>query len=59
MYFDAVLDFDMEPLFNGTPAETKNWIADNAYELTRRHPKARVCIGRTLAMVEIDEYMKR
>lgn len=52
-YFDAVLDEKQFPVFNGTPEETKQWLLDNrdAWNLS-------VCVGKTLQMVSVQEYMK-
>lgn len=56
MYFDAVLDDRMTPLFNGTPEETKAW-------LERWNPPQdikdtlQVCRGKTLHMLTVDEYL--
>lgn len=53
MYFDAVLDADMRPLFNGTPKETREWLSG----LAEPHPSWRVCPGRTMALVTVPDYM--
>lgn len=53
MYFDAVLDGDLNPLFNGTPQECKAWLSE-----TTVGPEVQVCIGKTLALVSVNEYLK-
>lgn len=53
MYFDAVLDERMNPIFNGTPEETKKWLSEN-----RNNPDvAQVCDGRNMRLVSIDDYL--
>lgn len=54
IYFDAVLDENMQPLFNGTPEETKEWLEKN-----ETNNSIRVCIGESLALVTVQEYMRR
>lgn len=50
-YFDAVLDKDMIPVFNGTPAETKTWIDENNTDESMT-----VCVGVSLAMMTVKDY---
>lgn len=52
MYFDAVLNERNFPLFNGTPKETREWLLTNETNSTMC-----VCIGRTLQMVSIEDYL--
>lgn len=55
MYFDAVLNVDIDPVFNGTPEETRNWLKENP-----NHPEAiLVSIGRTNQIVTIEEYLAK
>lgn len=54
VYFDAVLDKDMAPLFNGTPEETKKWLETNETDNS-----VRVCIGTSMALVTVPEYLRR
>lgn len=54
MYFDAVLDENMQPLFNGTPEETKAWLENNETDNS-----VRVCIGESMVLVTVPEYMRR
>lgn len=54
IYFDAVLDENMKPIFHGTPRETKEWLEKN-----KTDNSARVCIGTSLAIVTVPEYMRR
>lgn len=55
MYLDAVLDENLEVLFNGTPAETRKWISsnDNLYDT------ARVVRGYDLQQFSLEEYMEQ
>jgi hypothetical protein len=55
MYFDAVLNDTMEPLFNGTPGETKKWLEEN----NTGDNSVRVCIGVSMTLVTVPEYMRR
>ena len=52
MYFDAVLNNDMEPLFNGTPAEVKDWLEKNETDIS-----ILVCLGETMRVVSVPEYL--
>ena len=54
-YFDAVLDGAMIPVFNGTAQETVAWLGkpENAWALGYQ-----VCIGETLQLVSVEEYLK-
>lgn len=51
MYFDAVLNDLMMPVFNGTPKETKEWLKENF-----RHDYW-VCIGETMKTVRVQDYL--
>lgn len=53
MYFDAVLDRETYPVFNGTPAETKEWLQKNP----QAHEDKVVCVGRTMKLVSIPDYL--
>lgn len=54
IYYDAVLDENMIPLFNGTPDETKTWLEKN-----KTDSSVRVCIGKSMTLVTVPEYMRR
>lgn len=54
MYFDAVLDKDSRPIFNGTPEETMEWLKTNQWA-----HKVDVCIGRTMQIVSVPEYLEQ
>lgn len=54
MYFDAVLDSEMLPLFNGTPAETWAWLKEQTPE---RLEKLTVCQGQTTKFIPASEYL--
>jgi hypothetical protein len=53
MYFDAVIDSEMTPVFNGTPQEVRAWL-DTAPDTL----KYNVCIGADLRIVSVEEYLK-
>lgn len=53
MYFDAVLNTDMLPIYNGTPEQTKKWLEENPVEDEHAY---QVCIGKTLQLVSVWEY---
>ena len=55
MYFDAVLDADMEPLFNSTPEEVAEWLVEHAADSA---PK-QVCVGETMELLSIDDYLRQ
>jgi hypothetical protein len=55
MFFDAVIDEESLPLFNGTKGECIDWL--------RRYPnlwddKCAVVIGSTLSVVRVREYIE-
>lgn len=52
MYFDAVLDPDMRPLFNGTPEETREWL-ENESETS----SLVICVGKTMKILTPTEYL--
>lgn len=54
MYFDAVLDFDLRPLFNGTPEETREFLLkqDKVFQ-----SRVRVCVGYSMWIVPVEEYL--
>lgn len=54
-YFDAVLNTEYDPIFNGTPEETKAFLKEHGE--TYKQQGARVCHGSTLRIVSIDEYL--
>lgn len=53
-YYDAVLDENMNPLFNGTPEDTKEWLEKN-----KTDNSVRVCIGESMVLVTVPEYKRR
>lgn len=54
-YFDAVLNKDYYPCFNGTREETVTWLKSEDIDLS----KYRVCIGETLETFTAGEYLRR
>lgn len=55
-YFDCVVDKDIRPIYNGTPEETKKWLAQYKNEIPQTH---QVVIGESLKTVSINEYLAR
>lgn len=55
MFFDAVLDEEMRPIFNGTPAQTYPWVLEHLIFA----PDLKVCVGRTLKIVSFEEYIQK
>jgi hypothetical protein len=55
LYFDAVLDNDMKPLFNDTPEKTRAWLE----ERPELHNKVSVCTGESLHLISVDGYLGR
>lgn len=55
MYFDAVLNEDYKPIFNGSPNEVKQWLEDNKND--EEVQKSVVCLGRTLTYTSVDNYL--
>jgi hypothetical protein len=51
-YFDAVVDIDTQPLFNGTTAETVAWLESNPSTEPRW-----VVIGTTMDFLTVSEYL--
>jgi hypothetical protein len=55
MYLDAVLDGDMQPLFNGTTEEVVDWLTTEDLP----EPGDVVAIGSTSEIVSVSEYLDR
>lgn len=55
MYFDAVLDDDMNPLVNGTQEEVLEWL-DKRRGI---EDEVQVCIGKTMQLVTVEEYLEQ
>lgn len=53
MYFDAVLDRNYKVLFNGTPAETKQWLNQNTTDIN----DLVVADGREARFKTVGEYL--
>lgn len=54
-YFDAVLDDDFAPIFNGTPDETREFLEKHGDDENVK--SARVCPGKTLQTMTVPEYL--
>lgn len=54
MYFDAVLDHQYIPKFNGTSQEVKKWLRERR---SMHDIYMGVCIGATMQIVPISEYL--
>jgi hypothetical protein len=53
MYFDAVLDDRMNPLYNGTTEEVLAWLE------TEKPMTVSVCIGKTMQIVTVEKYVEQ
>jgi hypothetical protein len=56
-YFDAVLDVDLNPVFNGTTEETMEWLEQRIIN-QQTMLGLYVCDGRTLRIISVSEYMR-
>jgi hypothetical protein len=54
MTFDAVLDDNLYPVFNGTPEKTKEWLEARPDE----HKDFRVSPGHLLSIISVEQYLK-
>lgn len=54
-YFDAVLDERMQPLVNGTPEEVLAWLESRP----QFEDQVQVCIGKTMQLVTVEEYLQQ
>jgi hypothetical protein len=57
VYLDAVLDVNANPIFNGTTEEVVEWLCQTA-DNRRMQESLRICVGRTLEMKSIDDYLR-
>ena len=55
MYLDAVVDVMLDSIFNGTQEEVLSWLEQHMIFA----PVVQVCVGRTLEILSVDEYIKR
>ena len=56
MYFDAVLDDRMIPVFNGLPEETEKWLKKNPDSLDLSAHT--VCLGHSMTVVPVSQYLE-
>ena len=56
MYFDAVLDEGMHPIFNGTQDETVKWLQEHP-SLPVLDAATQVCVGRNMQLLTVAEYL--
>lgn len=54
-YFDAVLDDNMQPVYNGTPEQTYKWLSGSAEHFTNTY---QVCRGKDMRLFEIADYLR-
>lgn len=54
MTFDAVLNENLYPIFNGTPEETKAWLEARPDE----HKDFQVSAGHNFAIVSVEQYLE-
>lgn len=52
MHFAVVLSGNMEPLFIGTPTETKNWLRSRETDASWS-----VCYGPTMDLFDVFDYL--
>lgn len=52
MFFDAVITKDAQPVFNGTPDQTREWL-----QTTPEVDELFVCVGVSLQVVPVSEYL--
>jgi hypothetical protein len=55
-YFDAVINKDYHPIFNGTPEEVKKWLSERLDD--EEVQESQVCLGTTLTFTSIENYLK-
>jgi len=55
MYLDAVLDRQMRPMYNSTPDNVKQWLEEHK-DIRAGYD---VCIGKTMKVVTVEEYLQR
>jgi hypothetical protein len=55
IYFDAVLDENYTPVFNGTPGQTAVWLLENSPDYNDLY---RVCRGKDMKMFAVAEYLE-
>ena len=52
-YYDAVLDNNMQPVFNGTPQETREWLLQRPDE----HKDWQICPGYRMRLMTVQDYL--
>jgi hypothetical protein len=55
MYFDAVINEKYEPLFNGTPEETKKWLVSDEIP----DEQLNVVRGYDMRVLTVSEYLEK
>ena len=58
-YFDAVLDENMVPVFNGTTDETVDWLVSHEHEDAVRNNDYEVIHGETMRTFSPEAYLAR
>lgn len=59
MYFDAVLDVELQPIFNGAPDDTRKWLAEPHNRRRAILKTWRVCVGETMELISSETYLAR
>lgn len=54
VYFDAVLDADMMPIYNARPDKVREFLETRVLSLDHQ-----VCVGKTLQLLSIPQYLER
>lgn len=55
MYFDAVLDSEMRPFFNGTTEQVVKWCEEHQNNTKASH----VAVGKTMEVLTVAEYLEK
>lgn len=53
MFFDAVIDRDMQPLYNDTPEKVEEWLLLHG----EQWKNFRVVAGKTMKILSVEEYI--
>lgn len=52
--FDQILDDRQRPVVQGSPRQIQEWLKSNEWA----HSKIKVCVGRTMEVLDVDEYLE-
>lgn len=54
MFFDAVIDSNLNVIFNGTGEQVRRWLEENETD-----ENTFVCVGQGLGSYSVDDYLGR